>query len=187
MGAVQNEGFVPEVIQEYKEKMKSSGKIYILDEEDENTDEYAHFYFIGKFEGKEVIYDAVIYTLRLQHESELFEIAEHRAAKHFPQYKKITYDEDENGNLETLDPLEEEIGLFMAEVIMELEEEEAVKVKEHVDEDSNADFGVALDVGLHVEVVSPKVIEKFVKEFNEDTLKLDDTLFSFQTTEDEAL
>jgi hypothetical protein len=187
MGAVQNMGFTPEVIQEYKAKMKSSGTTYVLDEEDENTDEYAHFYFVGKFEGKEVIYDAVIYTLRLQHESELFEIAEHRAAKHFPQYKKITYDEDENGNLENLDPLEEEIGLFMAEVIMELEEEEAVKVKEHVDEDSNADFGVALDVGLHVEVVSPKVIEKFVRDFNEDTLKLDDTLFSFQTTEDEAL
>ena len=187
MGAVQNQGFAPEVIQEYKEKMKSSGKTYILDDEDENTDEYAHFYFIGKFEGKEVVYDSVIYTLRLQHESELFEIAEHRAAKHFPQYKKITYDEDENGNLENLDSLEEEIGLFMAEVIMELEEEEAVKVKEHVDEDANADFGVALDVGLHVEVVSPKVIEKFVRDFNEDTLKLDDTLFSFQTTEDEAL
>jgi hypothetical protein len=186
MGAVQNNGFAPEVIREYKEKMKSSGKTYVLDEEDESTDEYAHFYFIGKFEGKEVIYDSVIYTLRLQHESELFEIAEHRAAQHFPQYKKITYDEDENGNLETLDPLEEEIGLYMAEVIMELEEEEAVKVKEHVDEDSNADFGVALDVGLHVEIVSPKVIEKFVRDFNEDTLKLDDTLFSFQTTEDEA-
>ncbi len=50
-----------------------------------------------------MIYDAVMYTLRLQHESELFEIAEHRAARHFPQYKKIAYKEDENGNLETLD------------------------------------------------------------------------------------
>jgi len=187
MGTAENKGFEPEVIQEYKDRMRSSGTTFIMDGEDENTDEYAHFYFIGKFEGKEVIYDAVIYSLRLEHESELFEIAEHRAAKHFPQYKKISYEEDENGNLETLDPLEEEIGLFMAEVIMELEEDEAVKVQEHVDQDSNADFGVALDIGLHVEIVSPKVIEKFVRDFNEDTLKLDDTLFSFQTTEDEAL
>ena len=83
-------------------------------------DEYAHFYFIGKFEGKDVIYDTAIYTLRLHHESELYEIAEHRAAQHFPEYKKITYEEDENGNLATLDPLEEEIGLYMAEVIMTL-------------------------------------------------------------------
>ncbi len=103
------------------------------DDEDETSDEYAHFYFVGKFEGRDVVYDAVIYTLRLQHESEMYEIAEHRAAKHFPEYKKISYEEDENGNLETLDPLEEEIGLFMAEVIMELEEEGTVKVKEHVD------------------------------------------------------
>jgi hypothetical protein len=187
MGVTENRGFEPEVIQEYRDRMNSSGKTFIMDSEDENTEEYAHFYFIGMFEGREVIYDAVIYTLRLQHESELFEIAEHRAANHFPQYKKISYEEDENGNLETLDPLEEEIGLYMAEVIMELEDEEAVKVKEHVDEDSNADFGVALDVGLHVETVTPRVIEKFVRDFNEDTLKLDDTLFSFQTTEGESI
>ena len=176
MESEKNKGFDPAIIKEYRAKMKSAGSTYLLDDEDENTDEYAHFYFVGKFEGREVIYDAVIYTLRLHHESELYEIAEHRAAKHFPEYKKITYDEDENGNLEALDPLEEEIGLFMAEVIMELEEEEAVKVKEHIEIDSNAEFGVSLDVGLHVEKITPKIIEKFIKDYNEDNLKLDDTL-----------
>jgi hypothetical protein len=186
--AEENKGFDDKVIQEYKSKMSASGASYLFDDEDEKTEEYAHFYFVGKFEGKETIFDAVMYTLRLQHESEMFEIAEHRAAKHFPQYKKITYEEDENGNLENLDPLEEEIGLFMAEVIMELEEEETVKVKEHVDADDNADFGIALDIGLHVEEITPKTIEKFIKDYNEGTLKLDDTLFSFQTQdqEDEA-
>jgi hypothetical protein len=173
-------------IEAYKRNIKASGKTFVTDSEDETTDEYAHFYFIGKFEGKEVVYDAVMYTLRLQHESELFEIAEHRAAKHFPHYKKITYDEDENGNLETLDPLEEEIGLFMAEVIMELEEEETVKVKEHVDIDEHADFGIGLDIGLHIEKITPKVIEKFIKDYNDDTLVLDETHYSFQT-QDEAI
>lgn len=171
---------------EYKSKIKASGKPYILDEEDENTSEYAHFYFIGMFEGRETLYDAVMYTLRLQHESELFEIAEHRAAKHFPEYKKITYEEDENGNLESLDPLQEEIGLFMAEVIMELEEEEAVKVKEHVDIDANADIGVGLDIGLHVDEITQKVLENFIKDYNEDSLKLDETYYTFQTL-DEAI
>jgi len=166
--------------------MKSLGSTYLLDDEDENTDEYAHFYFVGKFEGREVIYDAVIYTLRLQHESELYEIAEHRAAKHFPQYKKITYEEDENGNLEALDPLEEEIGLFMAEVILELEEEDSIKVKEHIEIDSNSEFGVSLDVGLQVEKITAKIIEKFIKDYNEDNLKFDDTLYSFQTQDQEA-
>ncbi|MEX2235625.1 MAG: hypothetical protein WD824_25940 [Cyclobacteriaceae bacterium] len=133
------------------------------------------------YEGKEVIYDTVVYTLRLQHESELFEIAEHRAAQHFPEYKKITYEEDENGNLAPLDPLEEEIGLYIAEVIMELEEEEAVKVREHVDLDINTDFGVALDVGIHRETITPDEIQKFIRDFNEDTLDLDENLCSFQT------
>jgi len=177
----QNKGFDPHTIHDYKVKMKSLGKDYLMDEEDESTEEYAHFYFAGIYEGKEVIYDAVMYTLRLQHESELFEIAEHRAAKHFPQYKKITYEEDENGNLATLDPLQEEIGLYIAEVIMELEEEEAVKVQEHVDMDPNTDFGVALDIGFLVEKITPKEIEKFIKDFNEDTLELDEEHYSFQT------
>jgi hypothetical protein len=175
-----NKGFDPQTIHQYKTRMKTSGKNYILDDEDETTDEYVHFYFIGMFEGKEVVYDAVMYTLRLQHESEMFEIAEHRAAKHFPEYKKITYEEDENGNLAALDPLEEEIGLFIAEVIMELEEEEAVKVKEHVDMDPNTDFGVSLDIGFHLEKVTAKDIDNFIRNFNEDTLDLDETMYSFQ-------
>lgn len=186
MSKEKNKGYNAEEIREYKESMARLGKTYLLDDEDENTDEYAHFYFIGRFEGREVIYDAVMYTLRLHHESELYEIAEHKAAKHFPQYKKIRYDEDENGNMEALDPLEEEIGLFMAEIIMELEEDEAVKVKEHVEVDPNSEFGVSLDIGLQVDKVTPKVIEKFVKEYNEDSLKLDQTLYSFQTQDQEA-
>jgi hypothetical protein len=187
MSNVENTGFDPIVIADYQARIKAAGKLFVLDDEDEQSEEYAHFYFIGKFEGKDVIYDAVIYTLRLHHESELYEIAEHRAARHFPEYKKITYEEDENGNLEVLDPLEEEIGLFMAEVIMELEEEEAVRVKEHVNLDAQAEFGVSLDVGLHEESITPKVIERFIRDFNEDTLALDDTLYSFQTQDDTSV
>lgn len=178
---IENKGFEPQIIQEYKERMQSQGRNHLLDEEDESTDEYVHFYFIGMYEGREVIYDAVMYTLRLQHESELFEIAEHRAAKHFPDYQKITYEEDEFGNLATLDPRQEEIGLYIAEVIMELEDEEAVKVKEHVDMDPNTDFGVALDIGFHVEKITPDKITRFVNDFNEDMLQLDETLYSFET------
>jgi hypothetical protein len=180
-----NKGFDLQVINEYAEKIKQSGRGFIYDTDDENSDEYAHFYFIGKYEGRDVIYDTVIYTLRLQHESEMYEIAEHRAAKHFPEYKKITYEEDENGNLATLDPLEEEIGLFMAEVIMELEEEEAVKVQEHVDIDVNSEFGISLDVGLHREKLTPQIIEKFIKDYNEDALVLDETMYSFETQDEE--
>lgn len=181
-----NKGFDPRIIEEYRSKIKAGSNSFLITDEDENTDEHAHFYFIGKYEGKEVIYDAVVYTLRLQHESELFEIAEHKAAQHFPEYKKITYQEDENGNLQTLDNLEEEIGLFMAEVILEMEEEGEVKVQEHVDVDDHLDFGIGLDVGLHVPEVTPGVIEKFIREFNAGSLVLDPGLYSFQTQSQEA-
>lgn len=181
-----NKGFDPRVIEEYKAKMLAIGQSFLVDDEDDSSAEYAHFYFIGTHEGNDVIVDAVMYTLRLEHESELFEIAEHRAANHFPNYKKITYEEDENGNLEPLDDQEEEIGLFMAEVIMELEEDEHVKVKEHVDLDVHVDFGIALDIGLHVEQITPKVIDQFIRDFNADDLNLDPTLYSFQTKGMEA-
>lgn len=186
MSAAVNRGFNPEVILEYEKKMKALGQSFLEDDKDDNSEEYFHFHFIGKHNGKDVIYDAVMYTLRLQHESEMFEIAEHRAAKHFPNYRKITYEEDENGNLSALDDEEEEIGLFMAEVIMELEEEETVKVKEHVDLDTHVDFGVALDIGLHIERITPEVIQKFIHDFTNDTLILDTTLYSFQTKGEEA-
>jgi hypothetical protein len=164
-----------------RSKLKSADQPFIYDEEDEQTDEYVHFYFLGFHEGKEVLFDTILYTLRMQHESELFEIAEHKAAQHFPGYKKIKYEEDENGNLRSLDDLEEEIGLYMAEVMMELEEEGEVKVKEHVDLDLHHDCGIALDVGLHIDRVTPKVIESFIRDFNADQLDLDPGYYSFQT------
>ncbi|CAN5548406.1 hypothetical protein BH23BAC1_BH23BAC1_11750 [soil metagenome] len=180
-----NDGFSQSKIQELREEMKRLNKLFIINENEENSDEYVNFFFIGNYEEKEVVYDAVIYTLRLHHSSEVYEIAEHRAAKRFPNYKKINYQEDENGDLAALDFLEEEIGLYMAEVIMELEEEEAVKVQEHVEVDPYLDFGIGLDIGLNVEIISSHVIENFIRNYNSGTLKLDKTLYSFQLEENE--
>jgi hypothetical protein len=180
-----NEGFNPQKIKEFREEMKKANKPFLIIESEDNSDEYVNFYFIGKYEGKEVVYDAVIYTLRLFHQSELYEIAEHKAAKKFPSFKKIKYKEDENGDLVALDPLEEEIGLFITEVMLDLEEEEAVKVKEHVEIDPNIDFGIGLDVALNVEEVNDNVIRKFINDYNDANLRLDDTEYSFQTEDEE--
>lgn len=184
METIPNSGYDLEVIKDYKERIALSGKSYLLDEEDEQSDEYVHFYFIGKYDTAEVIYDCILYTLRFQHESELFDIAEHKAAQHFPQYKKIKYEENENGDLKTLDDLEEEIGLYMAEVMVELEEEGEVKVCEHVDIDTGHDFGIGLDASLHLETITPQQIDRFINDFNTDNLKLDSSLYSFQMNSD---
>jgi hypothetical protein len=139
------------------------------------------------FEGHEVIYDTVMYTLRLHHNSELFETAEHKAASRFPEFKKISYDEDENGDLESLDDIQEEIGLYMAEVIMDMEAEESVKVREHVEIDKNIDYGIGLDIGLNIEEVNSDHINLFIQSFNDDFLKLDQTLYSFQEEDIEVV
>jgi hypothetical protein len=182
----QNEGFIPETIEAIKKEINASGKTFKIVPGDENSDEFVNFYFVGMYEGKEVVYDAALYTLRLHHASEVYELAEHEAAKKFPNFHAIKYEEDENGNLKPLSSEEEEIGWFITEIIMDIEEDETVKVQEFVDIDTNHDFGIGLDAALNVEFIDEKVIAKFVKNFNDDTLKLDETLYSFQSEEEDV-
>ena len=97
----------------------------------------------------------------------------------------MTYSVDENGDLNELSQKEEEIGMYMTELILELEEEGEVKVKEHVELDTSLEFGVGLDIGLNVEEVTSNVIAKFIKDFNSGSLELDETLYSFEMDEPE--
>lgn len=171
-----NKGFDTAVIADYKRRIQSEGRSYLLSTEDENTDECSRFYFVGKHEGREVVFDAVLYTLRLQYESELFEIAEQRAAHRFPGYPDETISEK----------AEEEIGMFIAEVIVTLQEEGEVQVQEHVELDEDTEFGIGIDAGLHVDEITPEVITRFITQFNDDKLDLDPLYYSFQTEPDEA-
>lgn len=180
-----NEGFSSESIEALKKELRASGKSYKIIPSEDNSEEFVNFYFIGMYEGREVIYDAALYTLRLHHSSEVYELAEHKAAQKFPNFKGIHYEEDENGNLKPLSGDEEEIGWYITEIIMELEEEEEVKVQEFIDIDTNHDYGIGLDAALNVEVIDEKTIARFVKEFNDDTIQLDDTLYAYQSEEEE--
>ncbi|WP_373398664.1 hypothetical protein V8V91_02850 [Algoriphagus halophilus] len=180
-----NAGFDPENIDKLKSELKKANRPYKIIPDEENSDEFVNFYFIGMYEGKEVIYDAALYTLRLHHASEVYEIAEHEAAKKFPNFNGISYEEDENGNMLPLTSEQEEVGWFITEMIMEMEEEEAVKVQEFVDIDTHHDFGIGLDAALNVEFIDDKVIRKFIKEFNDDTITLDETMYAFQSEEED--
>lgn len=182
----ENQGFSPAEITRLKQQMANDGQPYVVVDSEENSDEYMNVFFVGMYEGKEVIYDAAIYTLRLHHRSEIYELAEHKAAQRFPEYKQIAYEEDENGDIEPLGDLEEEIGLYITEVMEEMEEEEAVRVSEHVELDPHIDFGIGLDAGLNVEQVDDALIRKFIEDFNEDNLDLDNTAYSFQTQPEEV-
>lgn len=180
-----NDGFLPQKIEELKQELKSSNQSFKIIPSEDNTDEYVNFYFIGKYEGREVIYDAVLYTLRLHYQSELYELAEHEAAKKFPNYEGINYNEDENGNLIPLKTEEEEVGWFITEMIMDMEEEGAVKVQEFLDLDTHHEFGIGLDAALNLESLDEKAIADFIVAFNDDTLELDDTFYTFESEEEE--
>src|SRR5690554_1707943 len=180
-----NEGFSTESIEALKQELRVSGKSYKMIPSEDNSEEFVNFYFIGMHEGREVIYDAALYTLRLHHASEVYELAEHKAAQKFPNFKGIHYEEDENGNLKPLSAAEEEIGLYITEMILEMEEEEEVKVQEFIDIDTNHNYGIGLDASLNVDYIDDAVITKFIKEFNEDSIVLDDTLYAFQSEDEE--
>ena len=94
----ENPGFDPKNIEKLEKELSQAGKNYKIISGEGNSEEFVNFWFIGMYEGKKVIYDAALYTLRLHHSSEVYELAEHEAAKKFPNFKGINYEEDEEGN-----------------------------------------------------------------------------------------
>jgi hypothetical protein len=140
--------------------------------------EFAHFQFVGKHEGIEVIFDAVMGTLRLNHSSLVFEEAETRMKKAYPNYVEIDKRKPNH-------KLDEDLELMLEEIIEELEEEEVIKVSEFVEVETDFEYGIGLDVSLNVEEITHEVITKFISDFNAGTLELDPTLYSFTSEEEE--
>ncbi|MGB3619172.1 MAG: hypothetical protein WBA12_13725 [Catalinimonas sp.] len=180
-----NPGFDPKEIETLRKEIERGGRSYVLNEEEPQGDEFAHFFFLGKHEGQEVICDAVLYTLRLEHSSQVYEMADQRAQKQFPSYKPLEFEVDARGELQMPEELDEEVELFKAEVMMELEEEEAVKVQEYVSVDTSFDYGIGIEACLNVEEITPDVIEGFIADHNADQVKLDDTYYAFHSDYDD--
>lgn len=174
---MENPGLDARVVADYKAQCENSPYGFVPHPGEERTPEYAHVYFTGPYEGLEVVYDAVFYTLRLHHESEVYNLVEEMAIKKFPEYAERLQDQDDD----TEPP--EEVSMFMAEAIVDLEEEEAVRVKEHVEVDADADFGIGLDAGLHVEEITDETMAAFIRDFKAGNLKLDPILYSFASGE----
>lgn len=183
--SIPNPGYDPKEIEKVKQECRQQNQSFIINEEEPQGEEFAHFLFTSTHEGQEVIFDAVLYTLRLHHSSVLYEMAEDKTAEHFPNYKRWDFEEDENGELTLPEDLDEEAENFKAEIMAELEETDAVRVKEYVNIDTDFDYGIALEACLHVEEVTNDVIEKFVTDFKSNKLVLDTTLYSFKHEEEE--
>ncbi|TLV02799.1 hypothetical protein [Dyadobacter luticola] len=181
-----NPGFDPEEIAQLKSECKEEGTnfIHVEDEfeEQEENNEHAHVQFVGTYKDSEVIYDALIYTLRLHHSTLVYDEALERTKKEMPHY--ISQDErPDNYNISAED--EEEAEMLLTEFIEEIEENEEIQVREHVETDETFEYGIGLEVGLNKTEITDKVIDEFIKAFNAGNLQLDPTLYSFTGSEDE--
>ena len=188
MSKYKNEGFDPEEIKLLKEECKEAGTNFVYSEPDEDEDseaadnqEFAQVQFVGKYKNEEVIFDTIFCTLRLHHSGLVYEKAVEEVKKIYPKY--LT--EDERDAKYKIDAkAEEEIEEILGELMDGIEDDEEIKVSEHYEFDTDFEYGVGLEVCLNVEKITSDVIENFIKRFNDGTLKLDNTLYSF-VTEDE--
>jgi hypothetical protein len=180
MATNQNPGFDPTEIEELRAECREEGTSFIYIEDPDldmlESGECEHIQFVGNYKGQEVIYDALVYTLRLHHSSMVYEMAVEQLKKSYPSYVPP---EERKPNYKISPEDEEEAETALTELIEELEDTEAVKVQEHVEMDLESDYGIALDVCLNVEEINDEVIEEFIKTFNSGTLRLDTTLYSF--------
>lgn len=182
-----NPGFDPEEIAQLKKECRAEGMnfIYVEDEfedDEEENNEHAHVQFIGYHNNREVVYDALIYTLRLHHSTLVYDAALVRVQKQIPGY----ISPDERGLDVPDDPeQDEEAELLLTEFIEEIEENEEIKVSEHVEIDTDFEYGIGLEVGLNRTEITEKVIDDFIAHFNAGRLNLDKSVYSFHSSEDD--
>jgi hypothetical protein len=172
-----NPGFDPEEIAQLKRECKAErlNFVYIADEfedEEEENNEHAHVQFVGYYKDKEVVYDALIYTLRLHHSTLVYDAALERLKSEIPDY--VSPDERTEDYKENPEQ-DEEAEMLLTEFIEEIEENEEIKVKEHVETDDQFEYGIG----------NEKVINDFIIRFNAGRIQLDPTLYSFTGSEEE--
>lgn len=180
-----NPGFNPTEIEKLKESLRKTGKSFHFIDENEVSSEVAEFLFVGSFEGKPVIYDCLLGTLRFAYEANLDELAEAKTLERYPDYKGFEFDVDDNGAAHSTGEENEEVEQFKAYCMYEIEEAGLANVAESVSLDKNFEFGIGLEAYLNVPEINEMVIERFIREFNSGTLKLDPTRYSFESEEDE--
>ena len=181
MSLEKNWGLDPSEIEQVDKEAAARNSNFVWNADEENNESIAHFFFTGDYQGKQVVYNALIYSLRLSYGAKLYELAEVEAGKHFPDFKPL----DPDGETGEEPSYGEEIDEFIASVIYELEEEDVVKVQEYLAIDPDHEDGIGLEVALNEEEVNETVIRKFVDEFRNNTFNLDETLYSFQEDDDE--
>lgn len=180
-----NPGFLPEEIEKLKAQLRKSGKSFQYIDEDELSSEMAEFLFIGTHNNKPVIFDCLLGTLRMAYESNLDELAEAKALEKYPDYKGFEFEVDDDGSARALGEINEDVEQYKAYCMYEIEEEGLANVAESIEIDSSFEFGVGIEVYLNVPEINEEIIERFIREFNSNSLRLDPVRYSFESDFDE--
>ena len=181
----ENPGYNPAEIRRLATEFHRSGKSFSYVDEEEVSAEMAEFFFIGKYNGREVVFDCLLGTLRLAYESNLLEMAEARTKEKFPNYRGFDFEVNENGQGVGESEESEEIEAYKAFAMYEIEEAGEANVAESVEVDESFEYGVGLEAYLNVAEITESVIEDFISGFNSSTLKLDPVRYAFEGEEDE--
>ena len=169
-----NPGFSSQEIEKIKAACAKAKRSYVLQEEDTFEDGFAQFFFVGTHEGKPVVFDAFLYLLEMEYFENLINDAIAATKETYPKFKNADFEELTGEHIE-----------IMEQVAEELAKDEQYDVCEFIDIDTETEFGVAIDVCLNVPEVTHEVIEKFVKDFTSNKLKLDPTFYSFSVDFDD--
>ena len=174
---MQNKGYSLEAIKQIQEKAKKAGKNFVPNNVVEPTSESVCFYFVGEYKGNAVVFDACIFTLRLEYEMQVYQEAEGIVADIYPGFNL----EEEMENNDDSEAME-----LFDETAINIIEQEEITVSEHMEYDTLIEYGIGLDICLNVEEITDEVITKFIQDFNNKTFELDtkEYFFNIESMED---
>ncbi|KOY88237.1 hypothetical protein AD998_15440 [bacterium 336/3] len=143
--------------------------------DEEYNEDFASFFFLGKYKNKDVVFIVVFITLGVHYSITIDETAEEEMRKLYPEYNG----KDSKLSNDTMEAILE----HKAEIKGKLLLEKNLQVQEFMDFDDDFEGGdqiVILKVALNIYEVNEEEIDKFVKSFQNNTFKLDETLYSFR-------
>lgn len=151
------------------------GKSFIYnaqEEQDEEEKQCAYILFVGKDEGRDVIYDTYLSTLSCEYHMNVLDEAEAIFFEKHPELKETDFFE-----------FEDKYQLEYDQIVDKIYQEDTIRVQEdaliYEEEDEENPTTLGLEVFLNVKEITEDVIADFIKKFNSDTFVPSDELFSF--------
>lgn len=166
--------------QEIRRILENQKLQWVYNPDEESDDEFAFFFFLGKYKDKEVVFDVALFPLSVHYASVLEEKAEEEVLKLFPDYQ--------GKDSKLPEKRLEEIWEQKAEIIAEMEAENSIRVQEFMEFDDDFEEGneiVLLTVSLNVDEINEELITNFVTKFQQNNLQLDPNLYSFSLEEED--